>query len=143
MTSEFRPYLPGVLAYIADEISLDLAVRLAELKGGRETYIPKDPKPDDALSKLVGLENACKLFKLLGNGKLVVPAGNFGGQHGRRQRIAMLLDKGESHSKIASKVDVHLRTVERVAASLRDPSPAQQGDLFLTNETCPRQSTGK
>ena len=131
MTQEFRPYLPGVLALIAEEISLDLAVRLAELKGGREIYIPKNPGPETSLARMVGLENARLLFQTLGNGKLLVPAGNIGGQTGRRQRVAMLLDQGVSHSDIAAKVDVHLRTVERVAASLRDPDRENQGDLFL------------
>ncbi len=131
MTHEFRPYLPGVLALIADEISLDLAVRLAELKGGREIYIPKNPGPETSLARMVGLENARLLFQTLGNGKLLVPAGNIGGQTGRRQRVAMLLDQGVSHSDIAAKVDVHLRTVERVAATLRDPDRENQGDLFL------------
>lgn len=131
MTQEFRPYLPGVLAFIADEIGDELAVRLAELKGGREIYIPKNPGPETSLAKLVGLENAQRLFKLLGSGKLLVPAGNIGGQTGRRQRVAMLLDQGISHSEIAAQVDVHLRTVERVAASLRDPKNRNQGDFFL------------
>jgi uncharacterized protein YerC len=131
MTQEFRPYLPGVLAFIADEISDKLAVRLAELKGGREVYIPKNPGPETSLAKLVGLENACLLYKHLGSGKLLVPAGNIGGQTGRRQRVAMLLDQGLSHSEIAAEVDVHLRTVERVAASLRDPERQHQGDFFL------------
>ena len=131
MTQEFRPYLPGVLAFIADEVSFELAVRLAELKGGREIYIPKNPGPETSLAKLVGLENAQRLFKLLGSGKLLVPAGNIGGQTGRRQRVAMLLDQGISHSEIAAQVDVHLRTVKRVAASLRDPKNRNQGDFFL------------
>ncbi|MFC4214007.1 helix-turn-helix domain-containing protein [Pseudophaeobacter arcticus] len=131
MTQEFRPYLPGVLAFIADEISDKLAVRLAELKGGREVYIPKNPGPETSLAKLVGLENARLLYEHLGSGKLLVPAGNIGGQTGRRQRVAMLLDQGLSHSEIAAEVDVHLRTVERVAASLRDPESKNQGDFFL------------
>ncbi|MCF6432926.1 helix-turn-helix domain-containing protein [Leisingera sp. MMG026] len=131
MPHEFRPYLPGVLAYIADEISVEVAVRLAEAKGGRRVYIPKNPDSETALAKLVGWENACLLSKLLGHGELPVPAGSFGGQTGRRQRIAMLLDQGMSHSDIAAKVDVTQRTVERVAASLRDPDQPMQRDLFL------------
>ena len=43
----------------------------------------------------------------------------------------MLLDQGMSHSEIAAKVDVTQRTVERVAASLKDPVRQRQGDLFL------------
>jgi len=128
MSDGFKPYLPGVLALIAEEISVDLAVRLAKARGGREIYIPDGPGPTSTLAELVGLESARNLYKLLGHGKMLVPAGNFSGQTGRRQRIAMLLEQGMSHSLIAAELDVHLRTVERVAASLRD---TRQLDLFL------------
>jgi DNA-binding NarL/FixJ family response regulator len=128
MSDGFKPYLPGVLALIADEISVDLAVRLAKQRGGREVYIPKDPGSTSTLAELVGHDPALKLYKLLGHGMLLVPAGNITGQTGRRQRIASLLEQGLSHSQIAAEVDVHLRTVERVAASLRDD---RQLDLFL------------
>ncbi|MVO18266.1 hypothetical protein [Parasedimentitalea huanghaiensis] len=131
MSDGFKPYLPGVLALIADEISVDLAVCLAKQRGGREIYIAKDPAPSCSLSEIVGQANAQKLYKLLGSGKMLVPAGNISGQTGRRQRIAMLLDQGLSHSIIAADVDVHIRTVERVSAELRRPKDQRQSDLFL------------
>ncbi|AZV78716.1 hypothetical protein EBB79_13105 [Parasedimentitalea marina] len=131
MSDGFKPYLPGVLALIADEISVDLAVRLGKQRGGREVYLAKDPAPGCSLSKLVGQANAQKLYKLLGSGKILVPAGNISGQTGRRQRIAMLLDQGLSHSLIAAEVDVHIRTVERMSAELRCPKDQRQSDLFL------------
>ncbi|MFC4217196.1 helix-turn-helix domain-containing protein [Pseudophaeobacter arcticus] len=131
MSGEFKPYLPGVLALIADNISVELAVRLAKQRGGREVYIAKNPAPGSSISKIVGQANAQKLYKLLGSGKMLVPAGNISGQTGRRQRIAMLLDQGLSHSRIAAEVDVHIRTVERVSAELRSPTEQRQSDLFL------------
>ena len=131
MSAAFKPYLPGVLALIAEEIGVDLAIRLAKQRGGREIYIAKDPAPDCSLAKIVGLANAQKLYRLLGSGKMLVPAGNYCGQTGRRQRIAMLLDQGLSHSAIAAEVDVHIRTVERMSAELRRPKDQRQPDLFL------------
>ena len=128
MKDDFKPYLPGVLALIAEEISEDLAVRLAQQRGGRPVYISKDPKADDSLVELVGLEDARKLHALLGHGSFIVPMGNFGGEQARRARIAQLLGTGMSHANIAAEVDAHVRTVERVAKELRD---ARQSDLFL------------
>lgn len=128
MSGEFKPYLPGVLALIADNISVELAVRLAKQRGGREVYIAKNPAPGSSISKIVGQANAQKLYKLLGSGKMLVPAGNISGQTGRRQRIAI---QGLSHSRIAAEVDVHVRTVERVSAELRSPREQRQSDLFL------------
>ena len=131
MSDGFKPYLPGVLALIAEEISVALAVRLAKPRGGREIYIAKDPTPGSSLSEIVGQAAAQQLYKLLGSGKMLVPAGNISGQTGRRQRIAMLLDQGMSHAFIAADVDVHIRTVERMSAELRCPKDQRQPDLFL------------
>lgn len=115
-----KPYLPGVLAYIAEEIGEQIAVDLAVGRGGRAVYIPTNPKADSELSKIVGLDAAAKLTKLLGSGSLLVPCGSIGGAGGRRTRIIELLDVGMSHSNIAAEVDVHTRTVERVALSVKD-----------------------
>lgn len=115
-----KPYLPGVLAYIAEEIGEQVAIDLATVRGGRTVYIPSNPKADSELSKIVGLGAAIKLNKLLGSGNLLVPCGSVGGAGGRRTRIIELLHGGMSHSNIAAEVDVHTRTVERVAEALKD-----------------------
>lgn len=122
MNKPFKPYLPGILALIADEISEEVAVRLAEARGGREVYVPKLPVADSELARIVGLEAARQLADLLGHGALRVPCGNIGGAGGRRSKIAALWRQGLSQSQIAAEVDVHLRTVERVVAALRDDS---------------------
>ena len=107
---------------IAEEIGEEVAVRLAEARGGRAIYVPKTPKADAELSQIVGLEAAQQLSKLLGHGTLMVPCGNIGGAGGRRARIEALWRQGLSQAQIAAEVDVHTRTVERVVASLRDDS---------------------
>lgn len=128
MREAFKPYLPGVLAYIAEEISEDVAVRLAEKRGGREVYIPRAPSEDCELAKMVGLHATQQLTKLLGHGNLLVPCGNIGGANGRRARIEELWRLGMSQAQIAAEVDVHTRTVERVVSTLKDD---RQSDLFL------------
>ncbi|UWQ00835.1 hypothetical protein K3X44_09935 [Aliiroseovarius crassostreae] len=120
MNQPRKPYLPGVLALIADEIGEETAVRLAKARGGRVIYIPKNPKPDSELTLIVGLNAATQTAKLLGHGRCIVPCGNIGGAAGRRARIEALWHEGLSQGEIAAEVDVHTRTVERVIASLRD-----------------------
>lgn len=120
MTRQSRHYLPGVLTYIAEEIGEDVAIDLAVARGGREVYIPRNPKANSELSKIVGLDAAVKLNKLLGSGNLLVPCGSVGGAGGRRTRIIKLLKGGMSHANIAAEVDVHTRTVERVAETVKD-----------------------
>ena len=122
MKQGFKPYLPGVLALIAEEIGEKVAVRLAKARGGREVYIPKSANSENELSAIVGLEAAQSLVSLLGYGTLLVPCGNVGGAGGRRARIEALWRQGLSHAQIAAEVDVHVRTVERVVALLRDDS---------------------
>ena len=122
MNKSGKPYLPGVLTLIAEEIGEAVAVHLAEARGGRYIYVPKTPKAHAELSRIVGLEAAQQLSKLLGHGTLLVPCGNIGGAGGRRARIEALWRQGLTKAQIATKVDVHIRTVERVVASLRDDS---------------------
>lgn len=115
-----KPYLPGILGWIAEEISEAVAIDLAKARGGRMVYIPANPKPDSELSKIIGLEAARQLTKLIGTGNLMVPCGSVGGAGGRRAQIIKLWEAGLSQSQIAAEVDVHTRTVERVVASLKD-----------------------
>lgn len=124
MSQPRKPYLPGVLAMISDEVGEDAAIALAKARGGRAVWIPKYPKPDSELSKIVGHQNALKISDLCGMGNIMVPCGNFGGMAGRRARAKELLQTGMSHSDIAARLDVTTRTVERVAAELKAESAA-------------------
>lgn len=119
MADNSKPYLPGVLALISEEVSMDAAIALAKARGGRMVWIPKKPKADCLLSQMVGLEAATQISKLLGQGDLKVPNGSLGGATGRRYRIEELFNRGLSNSAIAEKVDVDMRTVERTVAKLR------------------------
>lgn len=119
MTKVFKPYLPGVLGLISEEIGEKAAIDLAKARGGRTVWIPKNPKPRQSLSGIVGLENARLISKLLGSGNVLIPCGNIGGAAGRRARIEMLLKENKlSNSEIAAEVDVHIRTVERVSTEI-------------------------
>lgn len=127
--TKFKPYLPGVLAYISEEIGEDVAVRLAKARGGREVYIARAPKEDGEIAKIVGLDAALKLSGLLGHGTLMVPCGNIVGAGGRRvrirHRIEDLWQQGMTHAQIAAEVDVHTRTVERVVSALKDSNQSE------------------
>jgi len=129
MTQPFKPYLPGVLSLIKKTIGEDMAVKVAKARGGQRLYIPDAPKGDHVLSQIVGLENARKLSKVMGSGRIDVPCGNIGGEAGRRERAAQLLKQGMSFDDVAAEVDLHRRTVERVAA-LQGLGPGAQKTLF-------------
>ncbi len=112
-------HLTGILMEIAEELGDGVALTLSKERGGREIYIPKNPKPTHELSKVVGLEAAESLSKMLGHGNLEIPCGPMRGEAGRRSRIKDLWNSGKSNAQIAAEVDVHIRTVERVVASIK------------------------
>lgn len=132
MARPFKPYLPGVLALVAKEIGIDCAIALAKARGGRSLWIPKDPQPDNVISQIVGHKDAVAVSNLLGCGNVMIPCGNIAGAAGRRARIEKLLRDGMPQGQIAAEVDVHIRTVERLAAELRDPDsqPSLFPDIF-------------
>ena len=116
--SDRKYYLSGVLGYIAEEVSLDAAIKLGKARYGRAVHIPATPKPNHVLSTIVGVQDAIKISKVLGSGEITVPCGNFGGEAGRRSRILELHQQGLKYSAIAAEVDVHMRTVERVLSGV-------------------------
>jgi DNA-binding NarL/FixJ family response regulator len=120
MSPKRKPYMPGILGYIAREVGEDVAQSLALARGGRAINIPSVPKHESALSKIVGLKAAQEISILLGAGTVNVPCGDFAGAGGRRARIAQLWAAGLTQSQIAAEVDVALRTVERVVAAEKD-----------------------
>jgi hypothetical protein len=129
MIPDAKPFLPGVLGWIAEEISEDVAIKLATSCGGREVYIPKIVTPDTRLAQTIGRKEVEALLSLLGHGTLLVPHGSFGGQIRRTEQlhetIRALRRQGLSNSEIAVEVDVHIRTVERVFQHKPDPRQAQ------------------
>lgn len=120
MSNSRKPYMPGILGYIAREVGEDVAQKLAQARGGRAINIPGAPNSGSALTKIVGLKHAQEISILIGVGTVKVPCGDFAGAGGRRARIADLWAAGFTQSQIAAEVDVALRTVERVVAAEKD-----------------------
>lgn len=111
--------LPGVLGEIAAVIGPKLAARVAAHLGGQYVWLAARPTAQNPLVRVIGRQHAEAVAAALGpNQKLVIPCGGFRGAPGRRRRIAALLAQGRSHNSIAQEIGCHVRTVERVAASL-------------------------
>lgn len=121
--------LPGVLGEIAAVIGPGLAARVAEHLGGQYVWLAARPSAQNPLVRVIGRQCAEAVAAALGpNQKLVIPCGGFRGQSGRRRKIAALLAQGRSHNSIAQEIRCHVRTVERVAASMAPD--AGQPSLF-------------
>ena len=112
--------LTGVLDFIAQATSVAVALELACKVGGTEISIPKNPNLDSPLSKIVGLENALKITKEIGHGRLLIPMANMRGEAARRAKAAKLLDQGLSATEVARTVGIHERTVRRVRKRIKE-----------------------
>lgn len=128
-----QDFLPGVLAEIAEATSVEVAVKIAQAKGGRRVYIPARPAADHWLSQLVGHANALAIGKAIAPGfggiDMLIPMGPSHSNAQRWRVMHELIDNGRSKREIAAACGVHERTVQmhrnrredmcRVDASLR------------------------
>ncbi len=114
----YRPDLPGVLSFIADEVGEAAAIRLATARGGRELMLPKRATGSE-LARIVGDEDAERIIKLLGVGRVVVPAGAYAGQGARRRRAQAMLKDGKSLHEVAAAVGLDRSTVFRYRKAMK------------------------
>lgn len=123
MTTEY-PDLPYVLREVADEMGIGTALQLATDFGGRKIYIPAELEDDHALAKSLGPKKAKELIKIFrGAGYIEVPLGPTNYEAQISAEIDQLLGRGWSEAQIARKLHVHIRTVRRHRARMKDTHP--------------------
>lgn len=115
--------LPIVLQQVAEALGIAVALRLAMDFGGREIYIPARVKEDHPLVKSLGLSAARKLIQLFSPGAIEIPLGPTTFDARMAAAIKDRLEHGESEAKIARALRIHIRTVRRHRAKLRDDQP--------------------
>lgn len=105
--------LPDSLQEIADTISLDVALRLAQSKGGQRISIPAKMHKDHWLAELLGFEDAQKLshfFTHEGRIHFDVPYGPTSTAAIREARIARMVRDGCSANEITYAMKISRRT---------------------------------
>lgn len=96
--------LPPILQEIAEVISLDAAIKLAEAKGGQRIAIPTKLRDDHWLIDVLGSDDAIALCGYFANGTRVhmdVPFGPTSDAARREAMIAKLIKEGKSANEIA------------------------------------------
>lgn len=119
--------MPDLLDCIAKEIGDDAALLVAREWGGRSLYIPQRIEPGHRLAEILGLERAQQLIKMIGHGPIMVPLGPSARLTQIHDLIYRRLREGYSHAHVAREAGVHVRSVERLAAKLREST---QTSLF-------------
>lgn len=122
---------PGTYERIVQAVGDKAAIKLVSHYGGISVYIPKSASASGALVQLLGRMHTDALIAEFGHGALMVPMGVEENYARKRRQIAARLRQHQSHSTIARDLQVHVRTVERIAERLRLPArDPRQASLF-------------
>ena len=124
-------YLPGILAEIADAAGLPSALLVAEAKGGIRAHFPAQARAGHWLTKLVGQAAADKICAHFRTGNragfyALVPLGPKNFHQKARRSAEDLTRNGVPREEVAARLGIHMRTVQRARARMRDVEhPAQ------------------
>lgn len=122
--------LPMILRQIAEESSLEAALRLAEAKGGMKIYVPKRLSEAHGLVDCMGEEGARALCRLYGGEDIIVPLDPRGGQRARVRAIRRGISEGKSANEVARSAGVGRRHIFWHKARMKKSRPRRQKDLF-------------
>lgn len=100
-------------------IGNDLALALFQLRGGTEITIPKRPE-GPWLARTIDTEAATLLLIEFGPAKLTLPMADGRGAGARRRKMRQMLADGASVMDPALACGLHVRTVHKYRAELRD-----------------------
>lgn len=121
--------LPMILRQIAEESSLEAALRLAAAKGGTKIYVPKRLNEAHGLVACMGEKGARALCRLYGGEDIIVPLDPRGGQRARVRAIRRGIAEGKSANEVAHAAGVGRRHVFWHKARMKEIGPRQK-DLF-------------
>lgn len=122
--------LPDLLREVAEAAGVTAALRLARAFGGRPKYIPHRLPPNHELIDAAGPKAAAWLSQTYAGETLIIPLGPEADGAAKRRTIRARLAEGTPHQAIAREVRVHIRTVEREAARLRNGGESDQLSLL-------------
>lgn len=131
MSEQTASTLPDILARIAEAAGEEAALLVAKAFGGRPLYVPlaKEINAEHRLAELLGLDRARAVCAELGHGEIILPRGPFSSTAGTFREVCEMLEAKQSMTSIALAMNLHIRTVEKIAARRRKLD-TRQGSLF-------------
>lgn len=109
---------PQGLIDIAEVLSPELALVMAEHMGGVPHYVPKEPEGNHKLVKIIGLPALRLLAEVYGGDWLTVP--KYAAAKSKKVRIKQLLTEGNSFRETAAGADATVRWVTEVSKQMRE-----------------------
>ncbi len=125
--------LQGVLFDIAEATSREVAETVARELGGMYLEISLKPTVRNRLTRAVGVENARRIGKALGYGRIYVPMAGGRGSAQRHAAVVKLAILGKSNSEIVDELGVSLSTVRRVRRMHRETIDRTRGVVGEAN----------
>lgn len=126
--------LTGVLGQIAKVAGDDVAMAIAEARGGTQIYISPRPGPDNWLTVLVGAEVAQAIADEftwgVGPIRVDLPLGPVGHAAQVRAKVDMMIAQGCSERDIALATRYSIRGIRRRRAKLGKDGDDRQLNLF-------------
>lgn len=137
MTGEpnITPYaLPGILAEIAEATCVEIAVALARKHGGQRLYLPREPKRDHHLCRLLGVQAARIICARWGSERHEIPSAK---PYLHWYDARRLRGSGLSHGQIARAIGIGHQRVRELLAGFEE-TPADAEELMVeTASECP------
>lgn len=112
--------IPGELALVAEEVSVDVAFIIADRFGGRQMDVPKKLTDSHALVKVLGRKDADAVLEYFGGGRIRWPLA-------KQFRIKYMWKRGDRTADIVEKVGVSDATIySHVKGMPRDRIPPRR-----------------
>lgn len=123
--------LPASIRDVAEAVGVRLALKLIELFGGLDLYVPHTLREDHPLMAL-GADDASALCEALGGETIYVPRMAAGPR--RTGDVANLAAAGRTRAQIARALGITQRHVRRLARRGEKASDPDQADLFFASD---------
>lgn len=120
-------YVPGLLREIAEVFGDGRALKFALTYGGEALWVPKRPRADHRIATAVGIDMLRWLAARHGGESVIVPTGMRSVLAEQLVLVERLVRQGLPANAIVRQARVHVRTVYRTRARLRE---RDQPDLF-------------
>lgn len=109
-----------IVQELADAIGLADAIVIVRKWGGRELYVPKTVRHDDALALTLGLQTAQRLVSFFGGGYIKLPAERNALLDLRNEAICQAIESGESPGSVGLEFGLTRQMVVRISRAAKE-----------------------
>lgn len=125
-----EPRLIGMPGDLAEDVSLEAALRLVRWRGGRRLFVPQKAMQGHTIENRLGRAAFVWLVDRYPGENIPVPKCERALMHARDAEIAEKHEQGASTSELAEEYNLSMRAVNDAVRRGRESDYDPQGDLF-------------